>query len=456
MTKSNFKNTSDLINYQELHVKTGLKIFFLEDDSLPTIQYHVLFPNTGSDMDPKDLAGLAFVTACLSEQGAGDFNSLDLQKELNYLGTALDIRINNQNSSIELSGLSWHGRRLWDLLEMILTKPHFKQKEWLLLQKQCINSRLQFLDKQQAVAREFWKSNTFQNKCIQARGSLKSLKRITLQDIKTFYKNKFQKGNPILMLAGKLDQKLKSHIVSSFESMFSYCDQNKTSFAIPAPTNQLKLLTKKDLIQAQIYTGYAISPILKHEVKKWITFKIIMEILGGHSMTSRLFLNLREKQGLTYGVYSYMSFSNLYAYFMIQGATKNSSVKLFLTSLLSLLKKFRDKGIDKIELQRAKACLKSQYLKTIETVESQLYYYVYYTCYFNFPTSMPAKYLDILNSISLQDVNQLIKTSIRPEHLQSIVYAHPCTKDSLKQLKNFPKLQVISFENHFKENLKKS
>ena len=100
-------------DYQEIQTDSGLKILFLKDKSLPFIQYKALFPKAGADYDGEGQSGLASLTAFLIEQGAGGLSSTELQEELNQLGTGLDIRVGRQTAALALSGLSWHGLKLW-------------------------------------------------------------------------------------------------------------------------------------------------------------------------------------------------------------------------------------------------------------------------------------------------------------------------------------------------------
>ena len=109
---------------------------------MPSIQYRVLFPKAGPDYDFEGKSGLSYLTAYLSEQGAGGLNSEALQEELNQLGTALEISVNRQTVSISLSGLSWHGEKLWNLFGKVLTEPHFQDEEMEILRKQILEARL--------------------------------------------------------------------------------------------------------------------------------------------------------------------------------------------------------------------------------------------------------------------------------------------------------------------------
>ena len=455
----NFQKASakHIIPYEEVQVR-GATILFLKEDSLPSIQYQIFFPKAGSDYDDYDKegkSGLAYMTAYLTEQGAGDLSSTALQEALNQLGTSLSFSVGRQTLSMELSGLSWHKEKLWDIFSAVLEKPHFNKEEWKILQKQFLDARLKRMDNPSAVAGELLRKTLFRDsRGNPSKGTLMSLSNITLSDMKSFYKKNFSKGHPILMVTGQFDEALKKEIVSFFVKTFPSNDaaHSKNVF-YPEAKSYFKLLIKEDLLQSHVYMGHPLPPFPIEEPKKILALQIANSILGGSSMASRLFTNLREKKGLTYGTYSHIAFNKFYGLFRISGTTKNSSTKELLEETLKVLKIFYEEGITPEELKKAKMELKSQYLKSMETPEDQLYQYAYYNYYLGVQAAFLKDYPDILDSLSLNYVNQQIKEWISVKDLQIVVYGHPSTESQLKNIKGLPPLQVNTFKEHFKEEL---
>ena len=118
-----------------------------------------------------------------------------------------------------------------------------------------------------------------------------------------------------------------------------------------------------------------------------------------------------------------------------------------------MLKKFRDKGIQPEELYRSKRSLKSAHLLRIETPENRLNQFVYYTYYLGVKPHFLENYLSILEDISLEEVNQLIKEFIMSKPLQVLIYGHSSLKAQLESMEGLPSLKVISFEDQFKDEL---
>ena len=447
-------NKPFLSDHKEVQTDSGLKILFLQDESLPFIQYKILFPKAGADYDFKNKSGLSSLTAYLMEQGAGGLNSEDLQEELNQLGTELSISVNRQTVSITLSGLSWHREKLWELFQKVIAEPHFEEEELKILRNQLLQRRLKNLDRPGFVTYSLLRQRIFEDSLGQNEGgTLISLSKITLEDIKSFYKNQYSQGEPLLMVVGKYDAELKKNITSFFNDNFSYQGQKAENYDSPNLDSEFKLITREDLPQAQILLGYSSKSFPVDDPRKFLIFKIANLILGSGGMSNRLFLGLREEKGLTYHTSSEQSFGKFYGMFLITGSTKTSSVKEFLEEMLMILKTFREKSTSLEELQRAKQYLKSSYLQSMETPESRLSRLAHYTYYLGVESQFLENYLKILDSISIDEVNQIIKEFVLSKNLQVVVYGHPSLKLQLEGLDDFPSIKTISFEEQFQEEL---
>ena len=137
-------------------------------------------------------------------------------------------------------------------------------------------------------------------------------------------------------------------------------------------TPQVTLISHPDLVQAELRLGYHLFPFPIKSPREFLAMKLANVVLGGGSMVSRMFFELREKQGLTYGSYTSLNLGKLYGFFDFYGATQTETLKLFLEQALLQLEKIQEGGVTPEELKTAKQILKISYLKHIETPESQL------------------------------------------------------------------------------------
>ena len=459
--------------YKTHETLSGLKVLSIKDDSLPYIRYNVQFLKAGSDYSFEDKAGLATLTAYLLDQGAGDLNSEQIQEELNQLGTELDVSLGKQSVQLSLSGLSWHKEKLFDLFKKIIISPHFKEQELEILRKQFLTKRIRSLDSPSFVSSTFMRKSLFKGMIGEpSNGNLISLSEITLEDIKSFYKTQYKEGNPVFSLVGNFDSSFEKEFYSFVDQNFSYHEQDLIEKPEPVyQSSQYQLLTKKDLVQAEINLSYLLFPFPKEDYKTVLSLKLANFILGGPTLFSRLSEELREKRGLTYSVYSSVSLGKVYGIFSSSGATKNSSVREFIELLFLNLKKVKEEGVTLEELNKAKNQLKMNHLKSIESPEEHLDIVLYYTEYLGLDPKLLNHYVQILDSISLEDVNAVFDKFIlssefdrikdikktdqinEKAYLQIQVYGNPSIQSQLENIENLPELQVISFEDYFQEEL---
>lgn len=442
-------------DYQEVKTPSGLKIFFLKDERLPSIQYKIIFPKAGADYSGPEKGGLASLTAYLSEQGAGGLNSEKLQESLNDLGTGLSFFVNRQQMSITLNGLSWHGEKLWNIFEKVLSAPHFEEEEMSILRKQLLEQRIRNLDKPGFVSYNSWIELIFKGPRGEAiGGDLKSLSEVSLEDIKSFYQNQYLGGEPYLMVVGQYDKELKKKIISFFSKTFSSSPQKTETFDSSDLKAQFYLISNDKMLQASVQLGYPLWPFPSDEPRKFLVLQLANTILGRGGMWARLFKALRVERGLTYGAYSELALGKLYGFFLFGGDTKTDTVREFLEQTLVVLKDFRDKGIRQEELDRAKQVLRVNHLKSVELPEGRLSNDVYYNHYLALDPSFIKNFNNILEDISLEEVNRLIPEFVLSRPLQVLIYGHSSIESQLEGLEGFPPLKVISFEDYFKEDLK--
>ena len=440
---------------QIIKTDSDLKLLFFKDSSLPYIEYSVLFSGAGADYDPIGKSGLAGLTAYLLDQGAGGMSSAVLQKELNQLGTELNVEVGRQFVSLSLSGLSWHKEKLLNLFEKILSDPHFSAEELAILKKRMINRRIKSLDRPASVANAIVRKQLFKGSLGESiNGTLLSLPEINLEDIKKFYQEKYKAGSPIFMIAGDFDRDLKQKITSFVNQNFSNTENNEAlSIPVIKEPAEILLISNEELVQAEMRLAYSLFPFPTQNPREALAMKLANSILGGGSMVSRLFLELREKKGLTYGSYTSINLGKFYGFFDFYGATKTETLNTFLEQTLLELRKIKEQGLNEEELETAKQILKISYLKNIETIENQLNSIAYYNHYLGVEPDFLENYVAILEDLSLDEVNQSLEKFISMDSIQILIYGHPSIQSQLEAMDIPWPIQVISFKDYFKEEL---
>ena len=458
-------------DYKRYQTESGLTVLSTKDKSLPYIKYEAHFTKAGADHVRKP--GLAHLTAYLLDQGAGDLSSEQMQEKLNQLGTELSVSVGRDMVTLSLEGLRWHKKELFELFKKIIVSPRFEEKELEILKEQALTSRKRSLDHPSFVADTFVRKSLFDDPFESSvGGNLISLSDIHLEDIKTFYKTNYKEGNPIFSLAGHFDSSFEKEFYQFVNQNFSYQEKELEQKPEPAVNqSHFQLLTKENLVQAQVRFFYFLFPFPKEDFKSYLSLLLANKTLGGGMFTARLLDELREKRSLTYGVVSYPIFEKNYGVFYVKGATKNSSVREFIEQGLVVLEKIKKEGISEEELNIAKNQLRVGHLKHIESPESQLNRVLYFQEYLGVDEKEIENYLKTLESITLEEVNSIFDTFVLSKsseklqsfteshqtndkaYLQVLVYGDPSIESQLQDIKGLPSLEVLSFKDQFGEEL---
>ncbi|MCY4513478.1 MAG: pitrilysin family protein [Bdellovibrionales bacterium] len=432
----------------ELQKAGQATVLFFKDDKLPYIRYDLLFLKGGADFSSKP--GLASITSHLLDQGAGGLSSEEIQEKLNSYGVELSLDLERQNCFLSLSGLSQHKENLWELFKKIIAEPHFDLKELEVLKKQYSISRMEKFNSPSSIAIEVWRKEIFPKHPYgePKSGTLPSLKEISLEEVKKFYQKQYKESAPVFIVVGQYDEALKTDILSFLKKHFNTDKLSASHSPVTTEkTGKTLLITRKDLVQSELIAGYALPPYPTTHPEKILALNLANNIFGG-SFNSKLVLHLREERGLAYSVTSSFTFNRKYGFFILDGATKTQSTGYFLKEALALLQSFKEKGLTEKELSDSKNSLKGQFLRQMETMEYKARMFVYYHFQLGLKKDYLSNYLKLIDSISLKEVNQVIKEYTFPDKLHIVIYGHPSVEEQLKNLE-IPALQVIPFKERF-------
>jgi predicted Zn-dependent peptidase len=210
----------------------------------------------------------------------------------------------------------------------------------------------------------FWKDHPLGKPILGTKETVRKFERPPVLD---FYGQRFAPGNLIICAAGNLQHKRFVDLVSKhFESM----KPAKNGFHSPRPrvVPRIILRNKKALEQVQICVGVPSHPIA-HE-RRHASY-ILNTLLGG-GMSSRLFQNIRERQGLAYAIYSDLSpYRDTGCLSVYAGTSRESAIKV-VESIISEFRKLKSEPIPAEELRRSKDQLKGSLMLSLESSTARM------------------------------------------------------------------------------------
>jgi len=210
----------------------------------------------------------------------------------------------------------------------------------------------------------FWKDHPLGKPILGTKETVKRFERAPILDA---YTHRFSPDNIIVSAAGNLDH---DHFVELVLGHFEHMKPKKNGFHSSAPkiVSRIILRNKKALEQVQLCIGVPAHPIA-HE-KRHASY-VLNTLLGG-GMSSRLFQNIRERQGLAYSIYSDLNPYRDTGCLAVYAGTSLASASKVVQSVVSEFHKLKTEPVPEEEVRRAKAQLKGSLMLSLESSTSRM------------------------------------------------------------------------------------
>jgi predicted Zn-dependent peptidase len=252
----------------------------------------------------------------------------------------------------------------------------------------------------------FWKDHPLGKPIL---GTKETVKRFERESVLDAYAHRFAPGNIIVSAAGNLDHDRFVELVRGhFEHMPAMTNGFHSS--TPKISSRIILRNKKALEQVQLCIGVPAHPIA-HE-KRHAGY-VLNTLLGG-GMSSRLFQNIRERQGLAYSIYSDLNPYRDTGCLAVYAGTSLASASKVVQSVVSEFRKLKTEPVPEEELRRSKAQLKGSLMLSLESSTSRMSNLARQEMYFD-------RYYDLdelierIEAVSAEDLSKLANEFFKPE-----------------------------------------
>ncbi|MBD2775111.1 M16 family metallopeptidase [Iningainema tapete] len=342
-------------------LKNGLRVLLLPDRSVPTINISGNI-QAGSVFDTSKTAGLANLTAANLMNGTKTRDALTLAKTLEDKGVSLGFSASREGVSIGGNGLSTNLPILMQTLADVVQNATFPLQQLELSRQRALVSLKVQLDDPRGLGRRVFQQAVYpENHPFHTFPTEESLKGITRADVVRFYQQNYRPDTTTLALVGDFEptqvKALLNQVFDQWQAKGQPPTVNVPTVSLPQTTNRInKVIPGKS--EAVTYIGYR--GISRKDPRYYATL-VMNQILGGDTLSSRLGTEVRDRQGLTYGIYSAFATGINPGPFLIQMQTSPSDAPKAITSAVALLKQLRDQGVTEAELNTAKRSITSSY-----------------------------------------------------------------------------------------------
>jgi zinc protease len=409
---------------QRAQLPNGATVLVLENHATPTFSLRASF-RAGSYFEPRAKPGLAQMTADMLERGTKRRSKLQIATDLESVGAEVAFSADPFAVNVSARALSKDLPLVLRTIGEELREPAFPADELEKLKQQTIAA----IQEQQAStgfrARErltqliFDPANPFYlhpgDQLIQ------SIKSITVDDVRRFYTERYGSRSLVLAVAGDVNA---ANVRQQFEEAFGAfqgpqnVDINVTD-PQPQTATRREVVLLKDKANVDILLGSA-AP-LRRDSQDFYAALLANSALGESTLSSRLGLQVRDKEGLTYGIFSRFRAPSLAAGPWYVGVSVNpNNVDKAINSALNVLRDYVKNGIRPEELADEKSSAIGSFKVSLGT-NAGLAQALWNAEYFKLGVDYIDRYPQIIQAVSVDDVNAAIRKYFRPDQLTVVI-----------------------------------
>ncbi|MCP6759092.1 MAG: insulinase family protein [Fischerella sp. CENA71] len=408
---------------EEFTLNNGLRVLLLRDRSVPTVNLSGNI-DAGSEFDTNSQAGLANLVAANLMNGTQTQNALTIAQKLEDRGVSLNFNASREGVSINGNGLSANLPIMIQTLADVVQNANFPSDQLELSRDRALTSLKIQLDDPRGLGRRVFQQAIYpENHPFYSFPTDKSLKSISRQDLVKFYKEHYRPDTTTIALVGDFDP---ARVKTLLNQAFSKWQAQGKPVNISLPPVSLPQSTKRvnpvipGKAEAVTYLGY--NGISRKDPRFYAAL-VLNQILGGDTLSSRLGTEVRDRQGLTYGIYSAFAAGIQPGPFLIQMQTAPNDTQKAIASTIALLKQVREQGITEAELNTAKRSITNSYPVDLAN-PSDVADLILKNSVYGLSLAEIKEFPQQIDAVSMAQIQQVIKDLIHPENLV-IVTAGP-------------------------------
>jgi zinc protease len=404
----------------EATLSNGLTVLVMENHTLPLISLQYNISGAGALFEASSTPGLASITAQMLREGTRARNSLQIAEQTAQLGADITASAGFGSSAtiINASGLSDNFDQWLALTNDILLNPTFPADELNRL-KQRLKAQL----KQQRANPNFLSSERFSravygsHPAATVAATNESIDAMTSESLAKWHQERFTPQNTILGITGDVKA---SEVVAKLEKALAAWKKTDMKEVLPpnptaARVKKVFLVDRPGSVQTTVVLG---NIAIDRRDQDYIALNVANHIIGG-GPAARLFLNLREEKGYTYGVYSSFTALKYPGPWRAGGDVRTEVTAEAMTEFYKEFQRIRDEKVPASELDEAKRAIVAGFALSLESPEELLGYAIVRKIY-GFPVDYWDTYPAQVMAVTADDIQRVARKYINPENLQVV------------------------------------
>jgi zinc protease len=351
---------------QSFQLENGLTVIVLPQPALPVVSAS-LAVRTGSDANPTDKPGLASFTAAMLDQGTATRSALQLADDVAQIGASLNAGSSRDASTVTASSLSRNFPAALNLLADVALRPSFPVEEVERIRAARIADLVQQRSNPQLIATNVMTTTIYGRAHpygFPELGTADSNKKLTREELESFWRQHFVPANAALVLAGAVTVPEARKLAESAFGRWPRGTAASVKLGEPSAARpRLVIIDRPGSPQTQLRVATTGVPRTSPD---YIPLRVMNTILGG-MFASRINMNLREAHGYTYGANSQFQFWRSGGPFAVSTGVRTDVTAPAVREVMSELKRIVETRVTPDELTLAKDLIMQSIPATFET-----------------------------------------------------------------------------------------
>src|ERR1700692_2810120 len=404
----------------ETTLPNGINVMILEDHRFPLVTAQFDIDGAGPMYEPAGQPGLAGATARLLAEGTKTRTSKQIAEQVDSLGASLSASagFGSGSTALSASGLSDTLEQWFALAADVLLHPSFPADELAQYQARAKSALLQQRSQPGFLANKTMSRalyGTYPAAVVSA--TPESLDSLTPAMLVDWHDKHYAPQNTILAISGDVNAET---LIPKLRQWLAEWQRSKASVDFPAgppPATKKKifLVDRPASVQTTLLMG---NLAIDRTSPDYPALVVLNEVLGAGS-ASRLFLNLREEKGYTYGVYSNLIARKYAGPWTAGGDLRTEVTGGAMTEFVRELNRIRDEKVPEDELDAARRSVIARFALSLESTQQLIGYAITRKDY-KFPADYWDKYPAQTVAIKADDIQRVARKYINPTTMQVV------------------------------------
>lgn len=406
---------------QDLTSPSGQKFWLVEEPSIPIVAIEMGFRG-GSRLDPEGKEGIGSFVMGLMNEGSGDLDAVAFSNRSDDIAARIGFSVNRDAAEVGARFLVETLDEAVDLMALAISAPRFDPEPVERVRKQILSGIAQSETDPSSIASRTWFARAFPEHTYgrPSSGTVDSIGSVTVEDLRARHKTLFNTAELKISIVGAIGPERAGEIVDRLIADLPEGEFTPVEISTTAPPPGVHVVSQ-DVPQSVAVFGHL---GMHRDDPDFIPAFVMNYVLGGGSFSSRLTEEVREKRGLAYSVYSYLSAPEGAGLYLGRVQTANERIAESIEVITAEWTRMARDGVTAEDLDKAKTYLTGSFPLRFDS-NSKIANYLLFVQMEDLGIDYINKRNGLIEAVTLEDISRVASRLLKPEMLSFVVVGSP-------------------------------